>query len=441
MKNKNKLIALLVLLVQYCLFNAQMSGTPIFPLKELKNMFGGTATELAYSSVKTSDGGHIAAGSTTSSNGDVTGHQGNQDFWVTKFDKKGNLQWQKTFGGSGDDQARSIITTADGGYAITGNTSSNDGNISLNQGDFDYWVVKIDASGNLQWQKTYGGSGNDMAYSMIQSPDGTYAVTGQSSSNNGNVTGNLGGHDFWIVKLDNTGNILWEKSVGTSSTESSLSIINSSTNGFIVSGYTYPPNGFPDFFITKLSSAGAVEWQRTYGGSNTEICTQIISSSDGGYVATGYTDSNDGSITSNHGSYDFWLLKIDESGNIQWQKTYGGTGDDRAYSVIQTSDGGYAIGGSSTSNDGDVVSNHSLMDFWIVKVSNTGVIQWNKNIGGNGNDQCNSIIQETNGDYIVTGFSNSGNREIARPVAGGTDFLVVRLSNTGEFKPYWDDSL
>ncbi|KQK27551.1 hypothetical protein AR438_00430 [Chryseobacterium aquaticum] len=418
-----------------------MSGTPIFPLKELKNMFGGTATELAYSSVKTTDGGHIAAGSTTSSNGDVTGHQGNQDFWVTKFDKKGNLQWQKTFGGSGDDQARSIITTLDGGYAITGNTSSNDGNISLNQGDFDYWVVKIDALGNLQWQKTYGGSGNDMAYSMIQSPDGTYAVTGQSSSNNGNVTGNLGGHDFWIVKLDNTGNILWEKSVGTSSTESSLSIINSSTNGFIVSGYTYPPNGFPDFFITKLNSAGAVEWQRTYGGSNTEICTQIISSSDGGYLATGYTDSNDGNITSNHGSYDFWLLKIDESGNIQWQKTYGGTGDDRAYSVIQTSDGGYAIGGSSTSNDGDVVSNHSLMDFWIVKVNNTGVIQWNKNIGGNGNDQCNSIIQEANGDYIVTGFSNSGNREIARPVAGGTDFLVVRLSNAGEFKPYWDDSL
>ncbi|WP_131725903.1 T9SS C-terminal target domain-containing protein [Chryseobacterium aquaticum] len=441
MKNKNKLIALLVLLGQYCLFNAQMSGTPIFPLKELKNMFGGTATELAYSSVKTTDGGHIAAGSTTSSNGDVTGHQGNQDFWVTKFDKKGNLQWQKTFGGSGDDQARSIITTLDGGYAITGNTSSNDGNISLNQGDFDYWVVKIDALGNLQWQKTYGGSGNDMAYSMIQSPDGTYAVTGQSSSNNGNVTGNLGGHDFWIVKLDNTGNILWEKSVGTSSTESSLSIINSSTNGFIVSGYTYPPNGFPDFFITKLNSAGAVEWQRTYGGSNTEICTQIISSSDGGYLATGYTDSNDGNITSNHGSYDFWLLKIDESGNIQWQKTYGGTGDDRAYSVIQTSDGGYAIGGSSTSNDGDVVSNHSLMDFWIVKVNNTGVIQWNKNIGGNGNDQCNSIIQEANGDYIVTGFSNSGNREIARPVAGGTDFLVVRLSNAGEFKPYWDDSL
>lgn len=441
MKNKNKLIALLIFLGQYCLFNAQMSGTPIFPLKELKNMFGGTATELAYSSVKTSDGGHIAAGSTTSSNGDVTGHQGNQDFWVTKFDKKGNLQWQKTFGGSGDDQARSIITTADGGYAITGNTSSNDGNISLNQGDFDYWVVKIDASGNLQWQKTYGGSGNDMAYSMIQSPDGTYAVTGQSSSNNGNVTGNLGGHDFWIVKLDNTGNILWEKSVGTSSTESSLSIINSSTNGFIVSGYTYPPNGFPDFFITKLSASGTVEWQRTYGGSNTEICTQIISSSDGGYLATGYTDSNDGNITSNHGSYDFWLLKIDESGNIQWQKTYGGTGDDRAYSVIQTSDGGYAIGGSSTSNDGDVVSNHSLMDFWIVKVNNTGVIQWNKNIGGNGNDQCNSIIQEANGDYIVTGFSNSGNREIARPVAGGTDFLVVRLSNTGEFKPYWDDSL
>jgi len=441
MKNKNKLIALLVLLGQYCLFNAQMSGTPIFPLKELRNMFGGTATELAYSSAKTTDGGHIAAGSTTSSNGDVTGHQGNQDFWVTKFDKKGNLQWQKTFGGSGDDQARSIITTLDGGYAITGNTSSNDGNISLNQGDFDYWVVKIDASGNLQWQKTYGGSGNDMAYSMIQSPDGTYAVTGQSSSNNGNVTGNLGGHDFWIVKLDNTGNILWEKSVGTSSTESSLSIINSSTNGFIVSGYTYPPNGFPDFFITKLSASGTVEWQRTYGGSNTEICTQIISSSDGGYLATGYTDSNDGNITSNHGSYDFWLLKIDESGNIQWQKTYGGTGDDRAYSVIQTSDGGYAIGGSSTSNDGDVVSNHSLMDFWIVKVNNTGVIQWNKNIGGNGNDQCNSIIQEASGDYIVTGFSNSGNREIARPVAGGTDFLVVRLSNTGEFKPYWDDSL
>ncbi|WP_312342648.1 T9SS C-terminal target domain-containing protein [Chryseobacterium binzhouense] len=441
MKNKNKLIALLIFLGQYCLFNAQMSGTPIFPLKELKNMFGGTATELAYSSVKTSDGGHIAAGSTTSSNGDVTGHQGNQDFWVTKFDKKGNLQWQKTFGGSGDDQARSIITTSDGGYAITGNTSSNDGNISLNQGDYDYWVVKIDASGNLQWQKTYGGSGNDMAYSIIQSPDGTYAVTGQSSSNNGNVTGNLGGHDFWIVKLDNTGNILWEKSVGTSSTESSLSIINSSTNGFIVSGYTYPPNGFPDFFITKLSSAGVVEWQRTYGGSNTEICTQIISSSDGGYLATGYTDSNDGNITSNHGSYDFWLLKLDESGNIQWQKTYGGTGDDRAYSVIQTLDGGYAIGGSSTSNDGDVVSNHSLMDFWIVKVNNTGVIQWNKNIGGNGNDQCNSIIQEANGDYIVTGFSNSANREIARPVAGGTDFLVVRLSNAGEFKPYWDDSL
>lgn len=419
--------------------NAQIPGTPFLALRELRNMFGGSATELAYAALRTQDNGVIAVGSTTSSNGDIIGQHGLQDFWIIKLDKRGNLQWQKTFGGSGDDQARSIASTADGGYIIAGNTSSNDGDVEINFGDFDYWVIKIDSVGNLLWKKSFGGSGNDMAYSVVVNNDATITVAGQSNSNNGQITGNNGGHDFWIVILDSNGNLISENSIGTPSTESALSITKLYNNSFFIAGYSYAANGNPDVYISKLNSAGATEWQRSYGGSNVDICTQIIPTNDGGAIATGYTNSTDGDVSFNHGSYDFWLIKLDSLGNIQWEKTFGGTADDRAYSLTQTSDSGFILGGSSTSADGDVLSNHSLMDFWILKCDNIGNIQWSKNVGGNGNDQCNSVFEDINGDYLVTGFSNSTTGEIARPVNGGTDFLILKLSASGQFKSFWSE--
>ena len=406
------------------------------PAIEWQKSIGGSTVEEAKSIEQTTDGGYIVAGYTTSNNGDVTGNHGNSDYWVVKLSATGTIQWQKTLGGTADDYAQSIQQATDGGYIIAGYTNSNNGNVTGNHGNYDYWVVKLSAVGTIEWQKTLGGTQNEYAYSIQQTRDGGYIVAGNTNSNNGDVTGNHGGIDYWVVKLSSTGAIQWQKTLGGTVNDFAVSIQQTIDGGYIVAGYaasidgdvTGVQGGF-DYWVVKLNSTGTIEWQKTAGGSSADIAFSIRETSDGGYIIVGVTLSNDGDVSGYHGGfgYDSWIVKLSGTGNIQWAKTLGGTNDDIIWSIKQTADGNYIAGGFTFSNDGDVSGNHGGYDVWVVKISDTGTIQWQKTLGGTGSDYALSIQQTSDGGYITAGSSSWNNGDVTEN-QGSDDYWIVKLA-------------
>jgi len=205
----------------------------------LQKCLGGSLSDQGYEVLSSLDGSYLVAGYTRSKDGDVSGNHGSSDVWVVKMDPSGTIQWQKCFGGSNPDYAYSATQTADGGYLTGGLTFSNDGEVSGKHGDADLWVVKLDSSGTLQWQKCLGGSDNDLAESIIQTTDGGYLIGGMSASNDDDVSGNHGSNDYWVAKLDLSGSIQWQKSLGGSSGDWAESVIQTVDGGYLVGGTTF----------------------------------------------------------------------------------------------------------------------------------------------------------------------------------------------------------
>jgi len=306
-----------------------------------------------------------------------------------------SIVWQKCLGGSNYDWAYSIQQTSDSGFIVAGWTKSNDGDVSrwhegydddYGEPTSDYWVVKLNSAGNIEWQKSLGGSGSDEAHSIQQASDGGFIVAGYTDSNDGDVSGHhghIGSSDYWVVKLNSAGEIIWQKCLGGSRGDYANSIQQTSDGGFIMAGATESNDGdvngwhvgyirdfpLPDYWVVKLDSSGNIEWQKCLGGSDWDGAYSIQQTTNGGFIVAGYSRSNDGDVSGNHGGYDWWVVKLNSSGDIVWQKCLGGGSEDWAYSVQQTSDGGFIVAGGTESNDGDVSGNHGGGDFWVVKLS------------------------------------------------------------------------
>ena len=407
-----------------------LGGTSIDEVGDPNNFFDSPNHCLAL----TNDGGLIMVGNTASSNGDVTFNHGSRDYWVVKFNSSYNIQWQKSFGGSNDDRATSVIQTSDGGYAVAGFSNSSNGDLNSNNGNYDYWIVKLDAAGNISWQKNFGGTGIERAFSIIEVSGGSFVVAGVTSSNNtGDVSGSYGGDDFWVIKISSSGALIWQKPLGGNAQEWANSVIETSDKGLIVAGFTSSTSGLitnnhgmSDCWVVKLDSAGNFVWEKTYGGTSNDYGTCIINTSDGGFVLTAFTYSSNGDVISNHGSSDFWVVKLSNTGNIQWQKTFGGTNSDEAYEIVQTSDGGYAISGAVSSNDGDVTGYHGNWDYWIVKTNSLGTMEWQKCMGGSTIDWSVSLLETTDHSLLAAGSVASSNGDIAGN-HGLTDIWIVKL--------------
>jgi PKD repeat protein len=402
---------------------------------------GGLSNENAHSIQQTADGGYIVAGYSYSNDGNVTGNHGDYDYWLIKLTATGTLDWQKCFGGLGTDDAQSIQQTSDGGYIIAGHSYSNDGNVTGNHGSSDYWVVKLDSAGTILWQKCFGGTNYESAYSVQQTDDGGYIVAGDTYSNNGNVTGNHGNYDYWVVKLDSDGNILWKKCLGGTSTDYARSIQQTEDGGFIIAGSTASNDGNVDgnhgnydYWIVKLDNTGTIIWQKCLGGLSTDNAQSIQQTVDGGYIIAGYARSNNDDVTGNHGNYDYWIVKLDNTGTIIWQKCLGGTDIEYAYSIGQTVEGGYIVAGETLSNNGNVAGNHGASDYWIVRLDITGNILWQKCLGGTSYEDAYSVQQTADGGYIVAGdtLSNDGN---VTGNHGMADYWIVKLKpdSTADF--------
>lgn len=392
-------------------------------------------------SQQTSDNGYILTGYTDSSDGDVSGYQGAKDVWVVKLNNLGAIAWQKTYGGSGTDAAVSICQTNDGGYIMGGITSSTDGDVSQSDGaNGDFWLVKINELGAIQWEKTVGGSGGESIESIVQTNDGGYIAVGTTSSVDGDVLGFDNYLNTWVVKFSETGEIQWSKVLGGSEQDNGVEVKQTSDGGYILASFTTSNNlwvsgnhGWMDFWLVKLDATGALVWAKTYGGSFDDFVAAVQETSDGGFIVAGSTNSNDGDVTDFIGGIaDFWVFKINSVGDLVWQKTLGGLGTEAATTIQQTVDGGFIVGGYVESNSG-VPGSHGKVDYLIFKIDSLGGFQWQKVLGGSQNDYAGDIIQTNDGGYLVSGVSQSNDGDVSGNhglgTANGTyDYWVVKLS-------------
>ena len=356
--------------------------------------FGGNDEDYLTILQQTSDGGYILGGYSKSGiSGDKSqASKGYIDYWVVKVSAIGIKMWDKTFGGNNSQQLRSLQQTSDGGYILGGYSVSgiSGDKTQASKGGSDYWVVKLDANGNKLWDKAFGGSASDNLQSLQQTSDGGYILGGESASGiSGDKTqASKGDFDYWVVKLDANGNKTWDKTFGGNLAEVFSSLQQTSDGGYILGGSSlsgiggdksqllHGPGGYKDYWVVKLDAIGNKLWDKAFGGDNFELLRCLQQTSDGGYILGGESRSSIGGDVSevNRGgvySPDYWIVKLDASGNKTWDKTVGGSAFDEFFSLDQTSDGGYILGGTSQSNiSGDKSQpTHCCLDYWIVKLA------------------------------------------------------------------------
>jgi hypothetical protein len=362
------------------------------------NSYGGVGSDSGRAIAETSDGGYIVAGKTASFGLE------NDDFWVLRLESNGNVLWEKSYGTSASEEAYSMKETSDGGYVVVGSTFSFDGTSK------DVWLLKLDDSGIVEWEKSYGGGRHDVGNSVQQTSDGGYIVGASTMSfGSGEVSGEEYCCGIWVLKLDLNGNVEWEKSYGPTGTEARIPVKQTSDGGYVVVGLNYPIslNG-GDFWVLKLDSAGNIEWEKAYGDYEDQP-SSIEQTSDGGYIVAGVRDDYNGNT-------EIWTIKLDSSGDLEWQYAFGtdsGSFGTSSTEVTQTSEGGYILGGRAST------------DFWLFKLDSNGDVELQKTYGtADGLDRLSSIQETSDGGFIGTGLTLS-------PDSESIDLWVLKLDSEG----------
>ena len=359
--------------------------------------YGGAGNDLPNGDiVQTSDGGYAISGRTNSYGA------GMDDAWIVKIDAFGGLQWIKTFGGPGDDGCTGMVKTTDGGFALAGYTNSS------GAGNYDFWLIKVNATGDMQWNKTYGGAGSDQSFgAIVQTKDGGYALAGITTSFG------AGGIDTWLVKVNSIGEAQWNKTYGGAGSDYVYSMVQTGDGGYAMCGWTDSSGagGF-DFWLLKTDAVGNLVWSKTYGGTGREDnATYMVQASDGGYAIIGRTNSFGAGLN------DIWLVRTDGAGNMQWNRTYGGTGGEQGMVLALTSEGGFAISGYTNS------FGLASIDVWFIKTDATGNMLWNRTYGGPYQDLGWSMIQTSDG-----GFAIAANTDTAS-VTGTADIFLIKTDS------------
>jgi len=364
--------------------------------KTFMKTFGGKDIDEGYSVHQTTDGGYILTGNTWSFS---TGEDWDIDVWLIKIDNAGNMEWNRTFGGTKWEFGYCVQQTTDGGYIITGYTSS------IRAGDGDVWLIKTDSNGNMMWDRTFGGTGWEFGYCVQQTTDNGYIITGCTWLN--------GDDDVWLIKTDSDGNMVWNRTFGGTENETGRCVQQTTDNGYIITGRTESFGaGYWDVWMIKTDSTGHMVWNRTFGGTDEDRGFCVQQTTDDGYIITGLTDSFGA------GCYDVWLIKTNNAGNMVWNRTLGGTFFDLGYSVQQTTDDGYIITGETTSFGA------GEYDVWLIKTDNAGNMVWNRTFGGTSSETGYCVQQTTDDGYIITGETTSFG-------AGSHDVWLIKTDKDG----------
>lgn len=363
---------------------------------------------------------------------------------------EGKLSWVRTFGGSNEDVAQAVIETADGGFAVIGNTKSIDGDIidkSIEESDI--FFLKFDSKANLEWTKTYGGSGDDRGHSLVQMNDGGYFLLGYSKSSDGDASNNEGQHDNWLLRIDADGNLLKEQSFGYPGHDHAYNIIKTKDGGLLFNGFfdvsasrgqgstlkkslskkgAFSFHGIGEFWVHKLNSEGEIEWRNYYGGTNNDKSYDAIEIGEGNFVLVGTSESVDVDIKSPQGSYDIWVVMVDAQGRIVWERSLGGTVIDGANAVVQESNGNIVVLGNSFSSDGQVSYAKGSSDFWLATLDLSGNLVSEISLGGSSFDLGRGLAVGKEGVLWLAGYSLSSDGDVSNN-QGDNDILVMRLSS------------
>lgn len=418
-----RLFVTLVFLKTPCLLQAQH-----FPGVQWKKCFGGSDLDYLMDIQQTFDGGYITAGFTYSSNGDISGYRDSSDCWVVKLKPSGEIDWKKDLGGTSYDASWAVQQTKDSGYIIGGSSSSTDGDVTGNHGGVDYWICKLDKEGSIQWQRSYGGSAEDDLTSLVQTADGGFMAGGFTYSDDGDVSGNHGVYDYWLVKLDAVGSILWQKCLGGEWEDYCGSVIQTKDGGFVAAGssYVFETVRFTPYnYIVKMDGAGNIQWEQTIYDDLMGQFSQITQTSDGGYILPG---SYNTPISSDSYVSDAFLLKLDANGAVTWQKKFD-TGDMSVFtSVIENSDHTYMACGNIR------VDRETSADYnsWIVNAKEGGEILWEKQMGG-GNDESVIRARQTRDGYCVLANQTWSTDGDVTGNHGMLDYWIVKLGPSFSF--------
>ena len=404
---------------------------------------GGSEGDNATSILETDDGGYLVLGLAQSMDYNISENKGSNDVWLVKLNSVGHIVWARIIGGSGSDEPNKIIKSSEGGYLLVGNSWSSDGDISSNNGVKDGMILKLDDSGYIEWQKSYGGSYTDQIRNAIEIPGEGYLLVGDTDSNDFDIPGNNGKSDMWILKIDYDGNLFWSKTYGGSDHEGGLSIVQTDDDAFVVAGYTFSNDidvnngyGFGDGWIIKIDNDGNLIWEKTYGGSGRELIRTIIKGSDSTYVFSGDTNSSDFDIETNLGFQDVWIGRIDLDGNLMYSNTFGGDDTDVNRGLIKLPNQKYILGGASWSSNGDVGSNYGAYDFWIIEVEDptsvsTNDFQIKNNINIYPNPSSGFINLESESQGILNIYTADQRKILTVDIQKGSNRIELNTSAKG----------
>lgn len=370
-------------------------------------------------------------------------------FFAVSMAYSQDILWEKSFGGKHAELLFDAIPTPDYGFILAGSSvSGKNGNKEIiNNGDFDFWIWKMDENGDLDWQKSFGGDKSDLIQTVKLTNDGGYILAGTSDSNKGfqkNDDSN-GLEDFWIIKLDAKGNEMWQKTFGGSGQEKLSSIIQTKDGGYLIGGTsnsdisgnkTENSRGNLDYWIIKINKLGKIEWQKTYGGEQLDILKSIEQTNDEGFILGGYSNSiaSGEKAENNIGVGDYWVIKIDNKGAIQWQKTLGGDKDDQLNTLVKLSNGNYLLGGNSNSGSAYNKNKSSKgTDFWVVCIDDQGEVVWQETYDFGKIDILSSIIENPDSSLLIAGHAKSevtGTQK--KDKEGINDYIALKVNNKGE---------
>ncbi|GAA4078881.1 lipoprotein [Flavobacterium cheonanense] len=363
----------------------------------------------------------------------------------------------KTFGGSLDEKIGSVVKTSDGGMIVVGHTNSSDGDINKQYDQIDIWIIKIDSQGNKVWSKTIGGSKNDYGTSIIATNDGNFIISGYTESSDGIVPSNFGLHDFLVVKINSSGDVIWSKNYGFSGHDHAHKIIQTSDGGYFVVGFSEYSgiegsggtqnngegheighkgvlHGSGEFIGVKIDSQGEFMWYRYFGGTQNDRVNDVVEANDGGFLMVGFSESSDFDINDNKGSYDFWVVKLQSNGSLAWKHNYGGSGIDQAFGVVKTNNNSYLIVGRSNSDDKDISVSLGGFDAWVIHIDDHGHLIWNKSFGGSEFDSAEQVRMLSNGNFGIVGNTRSN---LNNSLKGENDFWFLEVDNKANSKVYW----
>jgi hypothetical protein len=441
-RNHRKINIIVLTITALVLINVSLFAQA--PLKQWDARFGGSEGDFLYDISPTADNGYIMGGTSFSGvGGDKTeenfsqGYYTYSDFWIVKIDANGWKEWDGSYGGDGSEFFSTVHQTLEGGYILAGASAELTGN-----GEFDYWIVKIDSNGIKQWDANFGGSKSDYLTCLELTSDGGYILGGSSNSavDGDKTQEGQGLTDYWIVKIDSNGTKEWDADFGGDKDDDLVSLQQTSDKGYILGGISWSgisgdktqenQGGF-DYWILKIDSNGLKQWDAGFGGGSAEYLQTISQTRDHGFIlgGTSYSEISGDKTQGSQGSSDYWMVKTDSNGLKQWDYRFGGNGTESLSSLLQTPDGGHILGGYSNSNiSGEKTeATQGSSDYWVVKIDSNGLKQWDTEFGGSDADELKSIRLTSDNGYILAGSSLSEiSGDKTQTSQGDRDYWIVK---------------